>query len=130
MTTSALLPLANATVSFRVAGDGVLTDPDTGNVYPAWTEIQYSAFLKAVNVDPAVYPGVDATGLVYEGYVVSPQNLDARVGIGSTGTLSFGTAQSVEFEVLRSRLGYGDQGALGTPLSTLLGTKITLLSKG
>jgi hypothetical protein len=129
MSTSALLPLANATVSFRVAGEGVLTDPDTGNVYPSWGEVEYTAFLKAVNVDPAIYPGVDANGLLYEGYVVSPQNLDPRVGIGSTGTLSFGTAAPVRFEVMRSRLGYGDQGALGSPLSTLLGTKITLLAK-
>jgi len=129
MSTSALLPLANATISFRVAGEGVLTDPETGNVYPSWAEVQHTAFLKAVNVDPTVYPGVDANGLLYEGYVISPQALDPRVGIGSTGTLIFGTAQAVPFEVIRSRLGYGDQGVLGAQLSSILGTKITLLAK-
>lgn len=129
MSTSALLPLANATITFRVAGAGVVTDPDTGNVYPSWAEVQYTAFLKAVNVDPAVYPGVDANGLLYEGYVVSPQNLDPRVGIGSTGNLTFGTASPVKFELLRSRLGYGDMGVLGAQLSSLLGTKVTLLAK-
>jgi len=42
--------------------------------------------------------------------------------------LTFGSAAPVECRVLRARIGYGDQGALGARLSEALGTKITLLS--
>lgn len=138
MPNSALLPLANAFVTFEVAGAGVVTDPTTGNVLPDVTNLGYTAFLKAVNVDPVVFPGVDAGGVVYEGYVVKPEEgvvagvgdmLDSRVGVGTQGRLRFGTAAAVEFEVLRARLGYGDTGVLGAQLSALLGTKITLLAQ-
>jgi len=138
MPDSALLPLANASLTFQVAGVGVVTDPTTGNVSPDVTNVGYTAFLKAVNVDPVVFPGVDAGGVVYEGYVVKPEKavvagvgdmLDSRVGVGTTGVLKFGSAAAVEFEVLRARLGYGDTGVLGAQLSALLGTKITLLAQ-
>jgi hypothetical protein len=129
MATSALFALVNASVDFNVAGAGVTTDPDTGNVYPAWETATHKAFLKAVNVDPTTYPGINVNALIYEGYVVDPQELDARVKVGSTGTLTFGTAQPVEFEVLRARIGYGDLGALGSRLSESLGTKVTLLAR-
>ena len=128
MATSALFALVNATVEFHVAGAGLVTDPETGNVSPTTEGLTYKAFLKAVNVDPTVYPGVDVNGVVYEGYVVDPQALDAKVQVGSTGTLTFGGAASVECRVIRARIGYGDQGALGARLSEALGTKITLLS--
>jgi hypothetical protein len=129
MATSALQALANATVAFEIAGAGVVTDPDTGNVYAAKSEVSYTAFLKAVNVDPALFPGVDANGIIYEGYVINPQSLSSKVGIGSTGTLTFGSGQPVGFEMVRSRLGYGDTGTLGSILTNALGTKITLLAK-
>lgn len=128
MATSALFALVNATVDFNVAGAGVVTDPETGNVSPTVEVQTHKAFLKAVNVDPTIYPGVDVDGIVYEGYVVDPQVLDAKVQVGSTGTLTFGSATGVEFKVLRARMGYGDQGALGSRLSDALGTKITLLT--
>jgi hypothetical protein len=128
MATSALFALVNATVEFHVAGAGLVTDPETGNVSPTTEGLTYKAFLKAVNVDPTVYPGVDVNGVVYEGYVVDPQALDAKVQVGSTGTLTFGGAGAVECRVIRARIGYGDQGALGARLSEALGTKITLLS--
>ena len=128
MATSALFALVNATVKFRVAGAGVVTDPDTGNVSPTLELQTHKAFLKAVNVDPTIYPGVNTNALVYEGYVVDPQVLDPKVQVGSTGLLAFGSAGEVEFEVLRARIGYGDQGALGSRLSDALGTKITLLT--
>lgn len=128
MATSALFALVNATVKFRVAGAGVVTDPETGNVSPTVELQTHKAFLKAVNVDPTIYPGVDVDGIVYEGYVVDPQVLDPKVQVGSTGTLAFGSAGEVEFKVLRARIGYGDQGALGARLSDALGTKVTLLT--
>lgn len=127
MTTSALLPLANASVVFEVAGVGVVTDPETGNVSPQIATVSYRAFLKAANVDPLVLPGVNADGVVYEGYVVEPVVLDPRVGVGSTGMLEFGTASPVRFEVLKARMGYADTGVLGERLTASLGTKITLL---
>lgn len=128
MATSALFALVNATVKFRVAGAGVVTDPETGNVSPTVELQTHKAFLKAVNVDPTTYPGVNTNALVYEGYVVDPQVLDPKVQVGSTGTLAFGSAGEVEFEVLRARMGYGDLGAVGARLSDALGTKITLLA--
>lgn len=128
MATSALFALVNATVEFRVAGAGVVTDPETGNVSPTVELQTHKAFLKAVNVDPTIYPGVDVDGIVYEGYVVDPQVLDEKVRVGSTGLLTFGTAEPVEFKVLRARIGYGNLGALGARLSESLGTKITLLT--
>ncbi len=129
MATSALFSLVNASVSFRVAGEGVVTDQETGNVLPTTETLTYKAFLKAVQVDPAVYPGINATGTVYEGYVVDPQMLDPRVGVASRGTVTFGTGVAKEFEVLRARMGYGDTGALGGVLVDALGTKVTLLAQ-
>lgn len=129
MATSALQGLANATVTFDVAGQGVITDPETGNVYAANSQVSHTAFLKAANVDPALFPGVDANGIVYEGYVINPQVLSSKVGIGSTGTLTFGSRGPVAFEVIRSRLGYSDTGVLGSTLTDVLGTKITLLAR-
>jgi hypothetical protein len=130
MATSALISLANASVRFQVAGAGVVTDPETGNVTPTTAVVTCKAFLKAVNVDPVVYPGVDVTAVVYEGYVVEPMALDPKVGAGTTGELNFGSGGAQQFEVLRARMGYGDQGALGAPLSGVLGTKVTLLAQG
>jgi hypothetical protein len=129
MATSALISLANAAVDFWVAGQGVMTDPDTGNVSPAQELVKYKAFLKAVNVDRTVLPGVDITDVVYEGYVVDPQELDPRVGVGSTGVLKFGSAEPVGFEVVKARMGYGDAGVLGGQLTTALGTKVMLLAR-
>jgi len=128
MATSALFALVNATVDFHVAGAGLMTDPETGNVSPTVEDLTYKAFLRAINVDPTVYPGVDVNGVVYEGYVVDPQALDAKVQVGSTGVLTFGSGEPVECRVLRARIGYGDQGALGARLSEALGTRVTLLS--
>ena len=127
--TSALFALVNATADFTVAGQGVITDPDTGNVMPVETTLSYKLFLKAVDVDPTAFPGVDYNGTVYEGYVVDPTDLDARIAVGSTGLLTFGTAQPVRFEVVKARMGYGDTGALGGVLSSALGTKIRLLTQ-
>lgn len=129
MATSALISLANASVRFSVAGGGTVTDPETGNVAPTTTVLLYKAFLKAVNVDPVVYPGIDVTAVVYEGYAIDPMELDPKVGMGTTGELEFGTGAAVKFEVLRARMGYGDLGTLGERLTGTLGTKITLLAQ-
>jgi hypothetical protein len=126
---SALIALANATAAFTVAGQGVTTDPDTGNVMPVEATLSYQLFLKAVDVDPTAFPGVDYNGTVYEGYAVEPTDLDARIAVGSTGLLTFGTAQPVRFEVVKARMGYGDVGALGATLAGALGTRLRLLTQ-
>lgn len=128
MADSALLPLANATITFQVAGLGVITDPQTGNVSPQIATVAYIAFLKAVNVDPVIYPGINADGILYEGYLVKPVALDQRIDVGTTGTLNFGSTQELDCEVVRARLGYGDTGAIGAQLSSILGAKITLVA--
>ena len=123
---SALTAVKNAVVTFSVAGAGTTTDPATGNVSPSIKSLKYDAFLKAVSVDPQVYPGINVDAILYEGYVIKPLELDARVSVGTEGTLLFGNAPAVEFQVVRARLGYGDHGALGERLSTVLGTRVTL----
>lgn len=128
MATSALFPLVNAVADFTVASNRIVTDPETGNVSPGDETLTYKCFLKAVNVDPEVYPGVNVNSLIYEGYVVDPQALDSRIKVGTRGSLAFGSADGVAFQVLRARLGYGDEGALGGRLSEVLGTKITLMA--
>lgn len=127
--TSALFALANATAYFTVAGQGLITDPDTGNVSPTQEALEYRLFLKAVDVDPTLFPGVDFNGTVFDGYIVDPTDLDPRVGVGTQGTLSFGTASQVAFQVLKARMGYGDQGTLGANLTSSLGTRIRLLAE-
>lgn len=126
---SALTAVKNAVVTFQVAGVGTVTDPATGNVSPSSKSLSYDAFLKAVSVDPQVYPGVNVDAILYEGYVIKPLELDDRIAVGTEGTLLFGTAPAVEFEVVRARLGYGNTGALGERLATILGTRITLWAR-
>lgn len=78
---SALTALANATAVFDVAGVGVLTDPDTGNVTPAKSSVTVTFFLKADSVETIRYPGVDQLDTLYEGYALSA--LDSRITPGT-----------------------------------------------
>ena len=126
---SALSSVQNAVVTFEVAGVGIVTDPATGNVSPSIKTLAYDAFLKAVSVDPQVYPGINVDATIFEGYVIKPLELDDRIGVGTQGSLTFGTALPVQFEVVRARLGYGNTGALGERLSSILGTRITLWAR-
>lgn len=126
--TSALAALANATVTFQVAGTGVVTDPDTGNVAPAAASVTVELFLRAERIETIAYPGVDQASTVYDGYALAP--LDSRIVIGSQGTLTFAGEEPMPCEVKALRLSYGGTGLLGQTLSDVLGERIQLISRG
>jgi hypothetical protein len=127
---SALSALANATATFQVAGTGVITDPATGNVSAATSTVTVSLFLKADKVSATVLPGVDVVDTLYEGYAVDPVAFDGGIVVGTEGTLTFGTAEPVECEVLALRLPYGDTGLLGGTLNAVLGERVQLIARG
>lgn len=125
---SALRALANATATFEVAGVGVFTDPETGNVLPASELVSVTLFLKSDRVRSSTFPGVEIQEIVFDGYAVS--ELDERVAVGTTGTLSFSGQEPIPCEVTGVRLPYGNTGLLGGTLSTVLGERIQLVSSG
>jgi hypothetical protein len=135
---SALSALANATATFSVAGVGVVTDPETGNVAPAQATVSASFFLKVRRIDGVIgrlratdqlrYPGVDTTGLVYDGYALD--SLDTRIAVGTTGILTFAGEPPVECEVTELRQPYGNSGLLGDVLTSSLGDRVQLLAVG
>lgn len=127
---SALSDLANATATFEVAGTGVVTDPDTGNVSPAEATVTVELFLRAETIEITRYPGVDQLDTLYEGYAVVPMTFDSRVQVGSQGTLTFAGEAPVRCEVKALRLPYGNTGLLGATLAAVLGEKIQLISRG
>lgn len=125
---SALSALSNATATFRVAGTGVVTDPETGNVSPAGATVTVALFLSASQTRVLRYPGVDTTETVYEGYALDA--LDPRIEIGTTGTLTFAGESPLDCEVRSVRLPYGKTGLLGSTLNSVLGEKVQLVSRG
>jgi hypothetical protein len=127
---SAILALANATAVFDVAGTGVVTDPDTGNVSPAAATVSVEMFLRAETIEITRYPGVDQLDTLYEGYAVVPMAFDSRVQVGSQGTLTFAGEDPVRCEVKALRLPYGNTGLLGETLAAVLGEKVQLISRG
>lgn len=127
---SALSAVANATAVFTVASVGVYTDPATGNVLPAEKQVEVSLFLKATTVNEVVYPGVNQTTTIYEGYAVSPTAFDPAIGVLSTGTLTFAGETPVPFEVLSLRTPYGKTGLIGSILNSTLGESIKLVARG
>lgn len=127
---SALSALANATATFSVAGVGVVTDPETGNVAPAQATVTVGLFLRAETVEIMRYPGVDQLDTLYEGYAVDPMALDPRIQVGTQGTLTFAGEGPVSCEVKAPRLPYGNSGLLGATLAAVLGEKIQLTSRG
>lgn len=127
---SALASLANATVTFEVAGTGVVTDPATGNVMAAGASVVASLFLKAEKVGYTALPGVDVVDTVYSGYATSPMALDPRIVIGTSGTLTFAGEAAVPCEVMELRLPYGGEGLIGGTLAGVLGQSIRLVARG
>lgn len=127
---SAFQALQNATATFVVAGQGVVTDPATGNVKPVEMEIAVDLWLKANRVTMAGYPGVEIVDTIYDGYAVDPAELDQRVGVGTKGVLEFGGEDGVECEVTAVRVPYGKTGVLGEVLEAALGTPVQLIARG
>mgnify|MGYP006273426981 CR=1 FL=1 len=126
---SALSALANATATFEVAGTGVVTDPDTGNVTPAGATVTVQLFLRAETVTMLRYPGIDQVTTVFDGYAVDPTALDARIVVGTVGILNFADEGAVPCMVKELRLPYGNTGLIGQTLATVLGEHIRLVSE-
>jgi hypothetical protein len=127
--TSALAALTNATVTFQVAGTGVVTDPDTGNVVPVQDTLEVALYLKVAEVRSTSYPGVDTGATVYEGYAVKPSTLDAAIVKGSVGSLVFDGQPAVVCELLGVREPYGSAGLLGSVLAAALGERVRLVTR-
>lgn len=125
---SALAALANATATFQVAGTGVMTDPETGNVVPVPSSVAVSLFLKADPREARQFPGVNVIETVYSGYAVNPANLDAKIRTGTQGTVTFSNGDAVDCEVVSVRAPYGNQGIIGEVLCSALGDSIVLRS--
>lgn len=122
--TSALAALANATATFQVATEFLVTDPDTGNVYPRTESVEARLFLKASPVKTMGFPGMEVAQVVYDGYAVDP--LDERIVQGTRGILYFAGTENVDFEVTGLRMPYGKTGLLGATLAASLGERIEL----
>lgn len=127
---SALAALKNASATFQVAQQGVVTDPETGNVKAVETAVTVDLFLKAQNVDYTALPGIELVDTVYEGYALAPQTLPAGVVVGTHGELIFAGEDAVECEVLELRLPYGNTGLLGATLASALGERVRLVARG
>lgn len=125
---SALSALANATATFEVAGTGVVTDPDTGNVSPAGATVTVALFLRAERIETITYPGIDQTSTIYDGYALAP--LDSRIVIGTQGRITFAGEEAAACEVKALRLSYGGEGLIGETLAAVLGERIQLISRG
>lgn len=125
---SALAALANASATFQVAGSGVVTEAATGNVIPVPSSVTVSLFLKADPRQARQFPGVNVIETLYSGYAVNPTTLDAKIRAGTQGTLTFGSGDAVDCEVVSVRAPYGDQGVIGEVLSSALGDAIVLRS--
>lgn len=125
---SALKALENATVTFQVAGTGTVTDAATGNVTATGATVTASFFLKAENVAVSTYPGVNAVETVFDGYAMAP--LDARVVVGTQGTVTFAGEAAAACEVTGVRTPYGKTGLLGATLGAALGERIQLVARG
>jgi hypothetical protein len=126
---SALSSLQNATATFDVPGDGVRTDPATGNVVAATRQVTVDLFLKAVTLGNRLLPGVEVLDTIYEGYAVNPMAFDANIVVGTTGTVNFSGETLANCEVLELRFNYGNSGLIGSTLARVLGESIRLVSR-
>lgn len=126
--TSALAALANATVAFSLPTTGTEIDQLTGNVKPQTEEVEVSLYLRQGSINDTDLPGIDAAAVVYEGYAVNPQALDARVKKGVQGTIEFSGSEEQRCEVVAAAFPYGTQGLLGSTLQQVLGDRIRLVA--
>lgn len=125
--TSALAALANATVAFSLPTTGTETDALTGNVKPLTEAVEVSLYLRQGSINDTDLPGIDAAAVVYEGYAISPQALDARIKPGTRGTLNFSGQGSQTCEVLTSRFPYGTTGLIGTTVQQVIGDRVRIV---
>lgn len=124
---SALAPFSNASAVFTVPTSGTTTDARTGNVLPNSTTVSVALYLRQGSTDPTSgFPGVDTDVEVFEGYVVNPTALDARIQPGTTGTLTFAGQPAARCEVLNARYPFGSTGIIGGTIQQVLGDRIRL----
>ena len=134
---SALVSLENSVVTFNVATDAVVEDPETGNVSPVTEQLTYRLFLRrgsssypgrmqGSKLDIRELPGTDAESAAYEGYCISPTTLDNRITAGTTAIVTFSGEPPHECIVEDCRFTYGSTGLLGQTLRDVLGHKVRL----
>ena len=136
---SALLSLENSTVVFNVASDQVEEDPETGNIVPVNETLTYRLYLRrGSSSSPGSMqgskslirelPGVDEESAAYEGYCISPTQLDERIRTGTTCVLNFAGEPPHDCIVQDCRFVYGSTGLLGQTLMDVLGHKVRLVA--
>lgn len=124
---SALTALANATATLNLPTVGTTTDPTTGNIRANTETVTISLYLRQGTVRATDLPGINIEGEAFDGYVLNPVALDARVQTGTLGTLTFAGDAAMPCEVVEARTPFGTTGLLGTTLQSVLGDRIRLI---
>ena len=136
---SALLSLENSVAVFEVPTAAVQEDPETGNIVPVNETLSYRLYLRrGTSSTPnslkgnknaiRELPGIDQELAAYEGYCISPTQLDTRIRAGTKATLTFAGEPPHECSVQDCRFVYGSTGLLGETLMNVLGHKVRLIA--
>ena len=136
---SALLSLENSVAVFEVPTAAVQEDPETGNVIPVNETLSYRLYLRrGASTSPGAMsgsnsyarelPGIDQEVAAYEGYCISPTQLDTRIRAGTKAVLTFAGEPPHECTVQDCRFVYGSTGLLGETLMNVLGHKVRLIA--
>ena len=73
-------------------------------------------------------PGIDQEVAAYEGYCVTPTQLDTRIRAGTKALLTFAGEPPHECTVQDCRFVHGSTGLLGETLMNVLGHKVRLIA--
>ena len=136
---SALSALENSVAVFEVPTAAVQEDPETGNIVPVNETLSYRLYLRrGASTSPGAMsgsnsyarelPGIDQEVAAYEGYCISPTQLDTRIRAGTKALLTFAGEPPHECTVQDCRFVYGSTGLLGDTLMNVLGHKVRLIS--
>ena len=136
---SALSALENSVAVFEVPTAAVQEDPETGNIVPVNETLSYRLYLRrGASTSPGAMsgsnsyarelPGIDQEVAAYEGYCITPTQLDTRIRAGTKATLTFAGEPPHECTVQDCRFVYGSTGLLGDTLMNVLGHKVRLIS--
>ena len=136
---SALSALENSVAVFEVPTAAVQEDPETGNIVPVNETLSYRLYLRrGASTSPGAMsgsnsyarelPGIDQEVAAYEGYCITPTQLDTRIRAGTKATLTVAGEPPHECTVQDCRFVYGSTGLLGETLMNVLGHKVRLIS--
>ena len=136
---SALSALENSVAVFEVPTAAVQEDPETGNIVPVNETLSYRLYLRrGASTSPGAMsgsnsyarelPGIDQEVAAYEGYCITPTQLDTRIRAGTKALLTFAGEPPHECTVQDCRFVYGSTGLLGDTLMNVLGHKVRLIS--